>query len=67
MKNCYQKRKKNKVTNKKTISNTIIHQNYVTCNNPSEPSDQQPSTVMKKGMYQQPVPVLEEEYQSAID
>ena len=57
---------------------TIIHRNYVTdkitsdlpsdlpSNNLSiEPSDQ-PSTVLKKGMYQLPVPLLVYEYPSAI-
>ena len=73
------KQDKNKAINEKTICNTIIHRNYVTWNNPSEspsglpsnnlsiePSDQ-PSSVMKKGIYQPSVPVLVEEYPSAID
>ena len=67
------KQDKNKAINEKTIRNTIIHQNYVTgkitSNSPSglpsnnssiEPSDQ-PSTVVKKGMYQLPVPLLVDE------
>ena len=73
------KQDRNKVINEKTIHNTIIHRNYVTgkitsdspsslpSNNSSiEPSDQH-STVAKKGMYQPPVPVLVEEYPSAIN
>ena len=73
------KQDKNKATNEKTICNTIIHQNQVTCNNsgeslsgsPSnnasiEPSDQ-PSTVVEKGMYQLPVPRLVDEYPNAIN
>ena len=73
------KQDKNKAIYEKTICNTVIHQNHVTCNNLSEspsgllsndsniePSDQ-PSTVMKKGMYQPSVPVLVEEYPSDID
>ena len=72
------KQDKNKAINEKTICNTIIHRNYVTWNNPSEspsglmsnnstiePSDQ-PSTTVKKGMCQQPVPLLVDEYPSAI-
>ena len=77
---------KNKAINEKTICNTIIHQNYVTGNNPSgdissglpsnnssiEPSDQPSTTsiatiVVKKGMHQLPVPLLVDEYPSAIN